>query len=188
MTSSPRPAAQGPAAPDAEQPEAETRMRRALGLLPGGRGGPPGRRPETTVAVEHRGGRGQGVNRVAVAETALVEERKRREQAERERDEAKIAMHEMQTKFGHAELARDEAMAARDAAIAARDEALAALEAERSAREVAVAEPKRPPDRSEADAPPRRRGRPPKVPAPAVEEEDLPEGEPVQWWAPGWRG
>jgi hypothetical protein len=173
MTQPPIPGS-GPGSAEPEHPEAETRMRRALGLLPGGT---TSSRRQDSVAVEHRTGRGaQGINRVAQAETALAEERKRREQAERDNAELRAALHEAQTKRGHAELARDEAVAARDEAIAARDAALAVQEAH-------TAEPDDIPSPllAAADDAPRRRGRPRKNRLPEPDD-----AEPVQWWQPGW--
>jgi hypothetical protein len=48
-------------------------------------------------------------NRLAVAETALDSERVARRRAERALGEAQAAVHDLQTKIGHANLARDEA-------------------------------------------------------------------------------
>lgn len=48
-------------------------------------------------------------NRLAVAETALDSERVARRRVERALSEAQAAVHDLQTKIGHANLARDEA-------------------------------------------------------------------------------
>ena len=50
------------------------------------------------------------VNRLALAETALEAERAARQRCERALAEAQATVHELQTKIGHADLARDEAV------------------------------------------------------------------------------
>jgi len=102
-----------PTASDSQPPEAETRMRRALGLLPSAAPRARARGGDGPV-VEHRGDRqgGSSVNRVAAAEAALAEERHAREQLARQLRDAETASREAQTKWGHVELARDEALAA----------------------------------------------------------------------------
>jgi hypothetical protein len=50
------------------------------------------------------------VNRLAVAETALETERAARQRCERALADAQATVHELQTKIGHADLARDEAV------------------------------------------------------------------------------
>jgi len=52
------------------------------------------------------------VNRVSVAHAALANERMARERAERSLAEALATIHELRTKLGHAELARQEALSA----------------------------------------------------------------------------
>ena len=52
---------------------------------------------------------GNPTNRLAVAEAALESERAARRQAERALGEAQATVHDLQTKIGHAHLARDEA-------------------------------------------------------------------------------
>ncbi len=198
------------AAPDGQPPEAETQMRRALGLLPSA--APRARlRGGDGPVVEHRGDRhtGSSVNRVAAAEAALADERHAREQIARQLRDAETALREAQTKRGHAELARDEA--------------IAALAAERSAREAAEehvkqlliaaqavvveavppAEPatvtaatrRRAPVATDHAAPAKRRGRPPgsvskttrSAPAAKAPEPESEESGPVEWWVPGWK-
>jgi hypothetical protein len=119
-----------------DQPQPEARMREALGLRTDGtRVAPtPGHRPdrlldhgagsprrhrfvqEGEVPVEvmtlrEHGGRNGAPSRFRVDETALAAERLAREQAERAFAEATDRLRELQTKLGHAELARDEALA-----------------------------------------------------------------------------
>ena len=81
-------------------------------------------------------GAGGGSNRLSVAEAALASERTMRLRAERAVAEAQAALHDLQTKLGHAELARQE--------LAGRVELdKAAFEAERAAlqaREVTLSE------------------------------------------------
>jgi hypothetical protein len=185
---------------DGQPPEAEALMRRALGLLPSG-GGRSRARSGDAVVVEHRGDRNaaSSVNRVAAAEAALAEERQARDQLTRQLREAETALREAQTKRGHAELARDEL--------------LAALSVERSAREAAEeqvrqlssamqphegdATPRatRRPAATTVDpaAAPKRRGRPPGSASksrgvvarkPEPESDD---GDAVEWWVPGWQ-
>ncbi len=73
----------------------------------------------------------QPVNRVSVAHAALANERVARERAERSLAEALATIHELRTKLGHAELARQEAA---NAGLAAR-EALEALRTDSQERE-----------------------------------------------------
>jgi hypothetical protein len=172
-------------------------MRRALGLDPAARES-VAKRLESPV-IKHRAGRGAepAVNRVAIAEAALATERQAREQATRRLQTVEAALREAETRRGHAELARDEAVAALAAERAARQ---AAEEQLRQLTESAVAIPER--SRRSAPAPvpepavpepaveepptsaPRKRGRPAKVqPTPPRKAES----EPVEWWVPGWQ-
>jgi hypothetical protein len=186
-------------------------MRRALGLLPSAA---PRNRPRSGdgPVVEHRGDRqsGASVNRLAMAEAALSEERQAREQLARQLRDAEAALHEARTKRGHAELARDEAMAALAAERTAREAA------EERVRELSVAPPApavtpetlpaslRTPRRRAAAAmttdpaaPAKRRGRPPgsgsksvrvaTVRASAPKDDDSETGDAVEWWVPGWK-
>ena len=194
---------------DGQPPEAETQMRRALGLLPSS--GPRARaRAGDGPVVEHRGERqpGSSINRVAAAEAALIEERHAREQLSRQLRDAESALREAQTKHGHAELARDEAIAALAAERSARDAA------EEKVRELtngqalpaalpSVPDPYTPVGRrtrqrasipSESPAPAKRRGRPPgsmskgpRAEVAKVSDTDRGDGEAVEWWVPGWQ-
>ena len=162
-------------ASDTQPAEAETRMRLALGL-PTGSPDTMGRRSEAR-SFEQRQRRGErnigpSINRVAVAELALSEERHLREQAEKRLRSAETSLREAQTKLGHAELARDEA--------------LVALAAERRAREAAEDQVRQmtPPPASEVIAPVKREGRP-RGSVPKLTKAD--ESEPVEWWVPGWK-
>jgi hypothetical protein len=188
---------------DGQPPEAEALMRRALGLLPSGSPRPRSRTSDGPV-VEHRGDRqpGSSVNRVAAAEAALVEARQAREQLSRQLRDAETALREAQTKRGHAELARDELLAALAAERSAREAAeeqvrlLSATNPRPSDIEApAAAEraPRRDAAAPDADAPRKRRGRPPgsgaKNRPPAAiraEPETDPDGA-VEWWVPGWQ-
>ena len=168
------------AATDPDQSEDEQRMRRALGLGALRTGGGSAGRSSTAPVVVHRNGRGSGgeapVNRIAEAQTALARERLAREQAEAALRAAELALKESETRRGHAELTRDEAVAA--------------LAVEREARQAAeeqlglLAEAPTPESAAEPALLPRRRGRPPKSAKPATEPSD---NSPVEWWVPGWK-
>ncbi len=198
-----------PSATEGQPTEAETQMRRALGLLPGA--GPRGRtRNGDGPLVEHRGDRqaGSSVNRIAAAEAALAAERQAREQLARQLRDAEGALHEAQTQRGHAELARDEAVAALAAERTAREAA------EEQARQLAAAAPvprlepaappvappppgkkssRKPPAAPTPSAPAKRRGRPPGNGGKAAHTEtrapkgDAEQSEAVEWWVPGWQ-
>ncbi len=124
-----------------------------------------------TVISRHRPDEADGppTNRAAI-EAALRDERAARERAERSLQEALATVRDLQTKLGHAELARWEASGAADAARAAADtlraehqereqrwhEELAAERAARAAAEAALAEATRvrePAKRPRASAP-----------------------------------
>jgi hypothetical protein len=186
---------------DGQPPEAETQMRRALGLLPSGGPRPRARSGDGPV-VEHRGDRhsASSINRVAAAEAALAEERHAREQLTRQLREAETALREAQTKCGHAELARDElqaALAAERSAREAAEEQVRQLSATPQSPSASPVTP-RPTRRlsgpaADPAAPPKRRGRPPgsvsktqraaaKKPEPASDE-----GDAIEWWVPGWQ-
>ena len=118
---------------------AEARMRRALGLEGGGtkprpsdraaetvsRGSTPGHKrrfvhdgevPVTVVSPRreelnlHRGPGPAGPSRLEAAEAALAAEIANRQQAEKSLADAQAMVHDLQTKIGHAELARIEAV------------------------------------------------------------------------------
>jgi hypothetical protein len=151
--------------------DAERRMRRALGLLPGEQAATGDGRAGSAFGVRRHSS--SPVNRMAVAEAALAVERRAREDAQRQLRDAEAALHKATTRWGEAEFARDEA--------------LKALAAERAAREAAEARLEALPTPSAADevAPAiTKRGRPPghRV-RPARPDDD----QPVEWWIPGWR-
>ena len=167
-----------------ERLDAEVRMRRALGLDAQPR--LPSARPAGQPVGAHRASRvaEPRTNRVAEAENALAAERTARGHAEAQLRAVEQSLREVTTRLGHAELARDEA--------------LAALASERSAREAAEAQlltvdaaPAAAPAAEEA--PRKRRGRPPgssslksagsKPPQPRHDGGDAP----VEWWVPGWK-
>jgi hypothetical protein len=202
------------AAPDGQPPEAETQMRRALGLLPSATpsGAPRARlRGGDGPVVEHRGDRhtGSSVNRVAAAEAALADERHAREQIARQLRDAETALREAQTKRGHAELARDEAIAALAAERSAREAAEEQLKELQAAAQTPVvegpppAEPamvtsatrNRAPVATDYGTPAKRRGRPPgsvskttrSAPAAKAPDQESDESGPVEWWVPGWK-
>ena len=124
--------------------------------------------------------------RAEAAEAAMARELMLREQAERRAQEAEAHLLEARTKLGHADLARNEAEAQLTEARAElarlraeRDEAVGRLElrsARRDARARLLArDPDAPPPRRgrppkpvDPNAPPRRRGRPPKAVTPGV--------------------
>lgn len=124
--------------------------------------------------------------RAEAAEAAMAREIMLREQAERRAQEAEAHLLEARTKLGHADLARSEAEAQLAEARAElgrlraeRDEAVGRLElraARRDARARLLArDPDAPPPRRgrppkpvDPNAPPRRRGRPPKTATPSV--------------------
>jgi hypothetical protein len=186
---------------DGQPPEAETQMRRALGLLPSGAQRPRTRNGDGPV-VEHRGDRhsASSINRVAAAEAALAEERHAREQLTRQLREAETALREAQTKCGHAELARDELFASLASERSAREAAEEQVRQLSMTIQIPLADAEAPrPTRKRAGpatdpaAPPKRRGRPPgsgsktqraaeKKPEPKSDDSDA-----VEWWVPGWQ-
>ena len=126
--------------PDASRPRADTRAaERHTGDRPRQRFVQDGDVPVTmlhrTRPHEAESGNGGGT-RLGAAEAALASERTARQRAERLLTELQATLHDLQTKWGHAELARQEA--------AGRSEAeRAAFDAERAswqAREAALAE------------------------------------------------
>ncbi|HET8995431.1 MAG TPA: hypothetical protein VFN42_02060 [Acetobacteraceae bacterium] len=85
------------------------------------------RRDAPGEVLPHRGPpTGAGPNRLEAAETALNQEIATRQQAERALHEAQAVIHDLQTKLGHAELARIEAVDG----LHREQEAVAALRAE----------------------------------------------------------
>jgi hypothetical protein len=95
-------------------------------------------------------GNGQPTNRLEVAEAALAAEIATRERSERELKEAQAAVHDLQTKLGHADLARQEAVelarreretiAALNAALQEQQEEAASARQAQEAAERALAE------------------------------------------------
>jgi hypothetical protein len=174
-----------------DQPQPEARMREALGLRTDGTRvtASPGHRPdriidhggnprrhrfvqegEVPVEVMSLPGRGPAAPRHRIDETALAAERLARDQAERAFHDATERLREVQTKLGHAELARDEAIAL----AAARAEQLEALRQRLSAAEAQLAQ-----QAQQREAPVRKA-----APKPA---EARPRGrqkapQPVKWW------
>ena len=95
-----------------------------------------------------------GESRLAVVEALLREERAAREHAEQALHAAQAIIRDLQTKLGHAVLARDEALEAVRAAEARMQESAAHRAAER--------QPPLPAPQAGTSDTPRRRGRPPK--------------------------
>jgi hypothetical protein len=114
------------------------------------------------------------VNRLALAEDALVTERQAREKAERLVQEMRAALVEAETKYRHAELAVEEARAA--------------LDAERNARETAEQRLSKVGAEASISAPvpvaKKGRGRPRRASVPTASQDDA---QPVEWWVTGWR-
>jgi hypothetical protein len=172
---------------DSEQADAEIQMRKTLGIPPPGRQRFTGSRSDRLVVVEHRGGsnRGRPVNRVAEAEAALAGERKAREQAMRALRDAQAALREAETKRGHAELARDEAMKALSVERRAREAVERQLQ-EKVALETSVAQAA--PKPTATTSPIGKRGsRRPGSSTRSAMPAKAQESEPVRWWEPGWR-
>jgi hypothetical protein len=175
---------------------AEARMRRALGLngVPRTHHGPPAAdHPEaaarqrkftpgphrrrfaqdgdipTTFLRRDTGEEGQAPSRLEAAEAALTHETTARERAERALQEAQAHIHDLQTKLGHAELARQEALQAAER----ERQATAALRSEMVALRARLEAPPAPaPQPESAEMPRRGRGRPrvrEKAPAPPRE-------------------
>jgi hypothetical protein len=93
--------------------------------------------PVVVLGGSNMGSSSSGVtatNRLAVAETALDAERVARKQVERTLSEAQALVHDLQTKIGHAGLARDEAVEAVRQLKAETQRLEELLEAERRAR------------------------------------------------------
>lgn len=187
-----------PKSPNAPDPDAEARLRAAWGLgdqqdLPAS---PPDAAAAPAVPVpapRRRGFVRDGdvpvtrtklqppdralVNRRAAAEQALAEERRARAAAEQALATAQESIQHLQTKLAHAELAKRELAAARDA--------LAAELREQPVAPVACAA-------SEATPQAPRRGRKRKAENAAetaggpVRGRRKDETEPVKWWVPGW--
>jgi regulator of replication initiation timing len=74
------------------------------------------------------------VNRLAIAENALDAEHAARQRCERALAEAQATVHELQTKIGHADLARDEAVETASHLRAENEQLKAELTAERQTR------------------------------------------------------
>lgn len=72
----------------------------------------PGRREHPDGNGTRAGTNAQPTNRLEVAEAALASEIANRERAERALAESQAAVHDLQTKLGHADLARQEAVEA----------------------------------------------------------------------------
>jgi hypothetical protein len=136
------------------------------------------------------------VNRLREVETALKAEQDARQRAERLLTEARAAIHDLQTKIGHANLARDEAVERANSLQSDMAALTAALNAERDARseaEVALQlvsesegitvrrRPMKAPATASAAPPVKRRGRPPGT-VNGVRKARAAEPKPVRWW------
>jgi hypothetical protein len=200
-------------------------MRRALGLNdtpqartaqppspPASNGPRPPRRfvrdGEVPVSVIHRDD-AAGTNQLEAARSTIRSLTSAREHAERLLTEAQNTIRELQTRFAHERMAKEEMARQAEAERQASEQALLSLQAELAderanrhqieeqlaavsaqreeaeGRAVTVeAQPGRPAQLAgdvAPAAPPRRRGRPPKVREP----EAAPEF--VEWWRPGWK-
>jgi hypothetical protein len=145
-------------------------------------------------------------NRLEIAETALAAEISSREKAEKALAESQAMVQQLQTKLGHADLARQDAVAALQReketiadlrmAVAEAEARAEAVEAARVAAENALAAAQARPassDESVARPEPTRRGRKPKVLAASAgrttaasgksaDETSMREPKPIRWW------
>jgi chromosome segregation ATPase len=136
---------------------------------------------EVAVAIMRRD-HDEGGNKLDAARQSLQEQTMLREQAEHQLRDARVAIQDLQTKLGHAEIAREESARQIEQQMSSlRQE----IEAEHALRLKAEAElgkamsARMKPSKAEpGPSHPRRRGRPPKA---AQEEEQV-----VEWWTPGW--
>jgi hypothetical protein len=142
--------------PAADHPETAARQRK---FTPG-----PHRRRfaqdgdiPTTFLRRDTGEEGQAPSRLEAAEAALTHDTTARERAERALQEAQAHIHDLQTKLGHAELARQEALQAAER----ERQATATLRSEMLALRARLeAPPARAPHSEPAEMPRRGRGRP----------------------------
>ena len=180
-------------------PPDETRMRAALGLLQPGTGRSASSRPDYRVAkrrfardgevevtvINGAGTEPVGVStrdRLIAAERELEAEREAHARTKRALQEAISAVHGMETKLAHTQMARDEALAVERAARQRAEDALREL---REKTAVSV----KPPEESSTVAAAsggmpvlkRRPGRPRRAVVEAAEP------EPVKWWLPSYR-
>ena len=158
--------------PDADQHAVEISMRRALGLG-SSINGTATRRPVSPV-ITHRGSRTFAApgNRGATAQASVAPERLGLEHTEAMLRTADAALFEAETRRGHAELERDEALAALVSERAAR----AAVEEQ--LRRLTAASP----------SPPAASTRKPGRPAGSSASNKPTAGDaPVRWWVPGWK-
>jgi hypothetical protein len=136
------------------------------------------------------------VNRLREVETALKAEQDARQRAERSLTEARAVIHDLQTKIGHANLARDEAVeaahslrsdiaaltAARNAERDARTEAEVAFKRVSEGEGITVRHrPMKAPATASGAPPVKRRGRPPGS-LNGVRKTRAAEPKPVRWW------
>jgi hypothetical protein len=138
------------------------------------------------------------VNRLAIAENALDAEHAARQRSERALAEAQATVHELQTKIGHADLARYEAVETADHLRAENERLKTELTAERQARAEAEQAFQKALDGREygvrhrvaraaetlgepAQTPPRKLGRPPGSKN-GVRKVPVKEPKPVRWW------
>ncbi len=140
-------------------------------------------RPGRTEAAAASGGADR--TRLAEAEAALARERAAREQADRALREAHTQIHDLQTRLGHAELARNEAQAAERATLDRLD----------LLARTAPAQADQPPPDDPFALPPRPRRRRP-LPGPDANStvsrrgadregsEPAASDQPVKWWLP----
>jgi hypothetical protein len=174
----------------------EDRVRRALGLKTNT---PHQQRPEQArqrhrfvsdgavpvVMLNRADGETTGLkDRLAAAEAALETERAAHAATRRALQEAQAAHQALQTRSGHSELARNEALAAEREARRSAEEALAALRAElaeTSRAEMARAETQRREPFQAAEPKPERPARKPRAAAAPKEP------KPVRWWTPSYR-
>jgi hypothetical protein len=164
----------------------EDRVRRALGLKTNT---PHQQRPEQArqrhrfvsdgavpvVMLNRADGETTGLkDRLAAAEAALETERAAHAATRRALQDAQAAHQALQTRSGHTELARNEALAAEREARRSAEEALAALRAE-------LAETSRRAPLPAAEPKPERPARKPRAAAAPKEQ------KPVRWWTPSYR-
>jgi hypothetical protein len=136
------------------------------------------------------------VDRLQSLESKLRTEQQARDQAERALSEAQATIRDLQTKFGHESLAKDEALAALDSTKTEYDvtqKALSAVRAElanmRKTRQTARGVPAES-IATDRGPPPRERGRKPAIAAEKGARKAKPvetEQAPIEWWIKGWR-